>query len=230
MWSFIARLPDARLAGALYLVIIGGGLFAEAVVRQQLVVLGNADATAANILAHESLYRWGFAVSLVYLACNVPLALLLRRIFAGTNALAAQLVAAFILVGTAIETTNLLNHFAPLIYLKGSVALGAFAPAELHALAYVSLRTFGMGFSVCLVFFACYDLLIGYLIVKSRYLPRTIGILMAIAGVCYLTDSFARILAPPVANMLFPYILLPSFVGELSLCLWLLLKGVNLRT
>jgi hypothetical protein len=70
-------------------------------------------------------------------------------------------------------------------------------------------------------------LILGYLIFRSGYLPKLIGVLMQIAGLCYLTDSFALVLSPPLADRLFPVILLPALVGEASLCLWLLVKGVN---
>ena len=80
-----------------------------------------------------------------------------------------------------------------------------------------------------LIFFGCFCLLVGYLIFRSGYLPKTIGILMQIAGVCYLTHSFALVLSPAIANQLFPAILVPAFIGEASLCLWLLVKGVNVQ-
>jgi hypothetical protein len=91
----------------------------------------------------------------------------------------------------------------------------------------MSLGVQAIGFDVAVVFFAFYDLLIAYLIVRSTFLPRILGVLMAIAGLCYLTNSFANFLSPGLAAHLLPYILMPSGVGELSLCLWLLLVGVN---
>ncbi len=80
-----------------------------------------------------------------------------------------------------------------------------------------------------LLFFGCFCVIVGYLIFRSGYLPKTIGVLMQIAGVCYLTNSFALILSPTVANRLFPAILVPAFIGEASLCLWLLVKGANVE-
>jgi hypothetical protein len=82
---------------------------------------------------------------------------------------------------------------------------------------------------VSLLFFGCFCLIVGYLIFRSSYLPNAIGVLMQIAGICYLTNSFALVLSPNVANRLFPAILVPSFIGELSLCLWLLVKGVKVQ-
>jgi len=82
---------------------------------------------------------------------------------------------------------------------------------------------------VALIFFGCFCIIAGYLIFKSGYFPKIIGVLMEIAGLCYLIDSFALIVAPNFANLIFPGILLPSFVGETSLCLWLIVKGVNVQ-
>ena len=128
----------AKTAGFLYLIVIVGGSFAEVFVRQQLVVSGDPGATARNILAQEQLYRAGFAVSVIYLACNIPLAWIFYHLFKRVSEGVSWLVAFFILVGTAIETVNLLNHYAPLILLGGSGSLSAFAPEQLETLAYVT--------------------------------------------------------------------------------------------
>ncbi len=91
----------------------------------------------------------------------------------------------------------------------------------------MSVRAHGNGFSVALLFFAFVCVVLGILIFKSGFLPRALGVLMMIAGACYATQSFALILMPALADRLFPAILIPSFIGELSLCLWMLIKGVN---
>jgi len=96
-------------------------------------------------------------------------------------------------------------------------------------MASLSIKSHSYGFGVALIFFGCVCLILGYLIFRSGYLPRTIGVLMQIAGLSYLTDSFALILSPDFANRIFPAILVPAFIGEASLCLWLLVKGVNVE-
>ncbi|HEV7509542.1 MAG TPA: DUF4386 domain-containing protein [Thermoanaerobaculia bacterium] len=94
-------------------------------------------------------------------------------------------------------------------------------------MASLSVKSHGYGFGVALIFFGCVCLILGYLIFRSGYLPKAVGVLMQLAGLSYLTDSFALILSPSFANRIFPAILVPAFVGEASLCLWLLVKGVN---
>jgi hypothetical protein len=98
---------------------------------------------------------------------------------------------------------------------------------QLQALAHLSIKSHAYGFGINLIFFGCVCIIIGYLIFSSGYLPRFIGVLMQIAGLSYLTKSFALIVSPSFADRLFPAILLPAFVAEGSLCLWLLAKGVN---
>ena len=115
----------------------------------------------------------------------------------------------------------------PLLLLNNAAYLKSFTPEQLQALAYTALKAHDYGFDIGLVFFGVSCLLDGYLIRKSRYLPAVLGVLVQIAGLCYITNSFALILSPALANQLFPFILIPPLVGELSVCLWLIFKGVN---
>lgn len=231
MTTRLAGLPPqtaARTAGILYLIIIAGGLFAEALVRQQLIVPGDPSATARNILDQELLYRLGFAVHLFYLMCALPLALIFYRLFRPVNRDFAALALLFNLVAITVEGVNLINQFAPL-RLLGVEGLTAFSPEQLNVLAYTYVRVFSSGFAISLVFFGVFCLLIGYLIFKSGFLPHFLGVLMAVAALCYLTNSFSLFIAPEFASLLFPYILLPCLVAELALALWLVVMGVNVR-
>lgn len=216
----------ARIAGGLYLIIIVGGIFAEVFVRGRLVVHGDAAATAHNIVTHELLYRLGFAAELFYCSCNVPLTLIFYDLFKVVNRSVTLLVVFFSLVGTAIESVSLLCHFAPLILLGGGHYLTALTAEQLQAWAYVSLQLFEYGFAIALVFFGFNCLALGYLVFRSTFLPRIIGVLLAIEGLLYLINSFTNFLAPGIAARVFPY-LAASAVAEISLCLWLLVMGVN---
>src|SRR5207302_1128298 len=135
----------------------------------------------------------------------------------------------FNLVAIIIEAAITMRLLEALFPLGNAGYLKAFTPEQLYALASLSLKSHGYGFGVSLLFFGCFCVIVGYLIFRSGYLPKTIGVLMQIAGVCYLTNSFALILSAAVANRLFPAILVPAFIGEVSLCLWLLVKGVNVQ-
>ena len=194
--------------------------------RGQLVVANDAAATAHNIVTHELRYRLGFAAELIEILCTVPLALIFYELFKVVNKRVVLLVVFFNLVGTAIESVDLLNHLAPLTLLGGGRYLSAIPVEQLQAQAYLSLKLYELGFAICLVFFGFFCLLLGYLIFRSGFLPRMIGVLLAFQGLCYLVNSFVDFLAPRMADLAFS-VLAVSAVGEISLCLWLLVMGVN---
>ena len=219
----------SRIGGLLYLIIIILGIFCEVAVRDSLIVSGDAAATAANIVAQEWFWRFGIAAELFMLMCAVVLTLIFYVLLRPVSRDLALLAAFFNLVSIAIEAMNLLQLLGALFPLGKAGYLGAFDPAQLHALTSLSLKLHAYGFGVSLIFFGCVCLVMGYLIFRSGYLPKTIGVLMQIAGLSYLINSFALLLAPTFASRMFPAILLPAFVGEASFCLWLLVKGVNVE-
>ena len=104
-------------------------------------------------------------------------------------------------------------------------SVAAVSPHDLQALAYLAINLHGYGFGVGLIFFGLACLVRGYVMIRSTFVPRFVGVLLAVAGASYLVNSFALLLAPAFAATLFPAILLPSLVGELALCLWLLFKA-----
>ena len=217
----------ARIGGVLYLIIIVAGVFGELLVRNTLVVSGDATATANNIMASQLLWRIGIAGDLVMHVCDVPLMLVFYVLLRPVNNNLALLAVLFNLVQTAVMVAYKLNLMMPLFLLGNADYLQAFEPQQLHALSYLSIKADGYGFGIGLIFFGFECLVLGYLIFKSGYLPRILGVLMQIAGLSYLTNSFALLLAPTLATMLFPGILVPAFIAEASFCLWLIVKGVN---
>jgi hypothetical protein len=217
----------ARLCGALYLYIIVAGVFAELFVRSRLVVSGDAVATANNILAHEFLFRVGFSGELLHLAFDIIVAALLYALLKPVDPM-WSLVAAFMRVACAILLAAAsITHFVALRLLSAPGYLEAIEPAQRRALALLALGLHGEGYAISLVFFGFACLSLGYLVFRSTFLPRVIGVLLAVAGVCYLVSSFAHFLAPAVGAKLFPVLFAPVFVAELSLTLWLLVKGVD---
>jgi hypothetical protein len=217
----------ARTCGALYLYIIVAGLFAEIFMRSRLVVAGDAVASAGNIIANQLLFRIGFTGELVHLACDVAVAVLLYVLLRPVSRTVALLAACMRLVSDVILAVASVSHFAALRLLTGVGYLDILPTEERQALALLALRLHGDGYSICLFFFAFACLSAGYLIFKSSYLPKAIGVLMAVAGGCYLVNSLAHFLAPALAAALFPVLFVPVFVAELSLALWLIVKGVD---
>lgn len=219
----------ARIGGALYLIIIVIGLFGEMLVRDRLIVSGDSTATAKNIMASESLWRFHIAAELFLLICAIVLLMILFVLLRPVSRELTLLALFFNLVSIGLEAATAMYLIAALFPLGSAGYLKAFSAEQLYAMASLSLKSHGYGFGVSLLFFGCFCVVIGRVIFKSGFLPKTIGVLMEIAGLCYLTDSFALIVAPSFANRLFPAILLPAFVGEASLCLWLLFKGVHVQ-
>ncbi len=217
----------ARVGGALYLLIIFAGALGELFIRSKLVVPGDAAATASRILASESLWRLGIAGDLVMHVCDVFVMWVLYVLLRPVNRNLALLGLLLNLIQTAVLVANKLTLLVPLFLLGDAAYLKAFDPAQLQTWSYIAIRMHEYGFGVGLIFFGCVCLVEGYLIRKSRYLPKLLGVLMQIAGACYLINSFTLLLAPTVEARLFPAILMPCLLAELSLALWLLVKGVN---
>jgi hypothetical protein len=219
----------ARIAGGLYLLNIVAGMFAIGVVPALLFVEGDAAATLHNIQAHALLYRLSLAAHLLPIMCNVPLVVILYDLFKVVNRRLALLMVFYSVVGTAVESANLLQQFTPLVLLDGAQDSHALTADQLQALAYAPLGLQSIGYNIQQVIFAFFLLSAGYLVFRSTFLPRAVGVLLAIGALAYLTYSFATFLSPGFAAHLVPYIQLPSLVGEGSLCLWLLAIGVNVQ-
>jgi hypothetical protein len=218
----------ARVGGAMYLMLIVLGGVGE-FVRDKLIVAGDAATTAVNLTSMESLWRFGITAEFLALICAVVLAMiyfvLLRPVSRELNLLATFLR----LVAVAVQAVAVLNLAAALFPLGNAAYLKAFTPEQLYALTRFAIRAHAYGYNLSLLLFGSCFLVHGRLIFKSGFLPKVLGIMIQIAGVCYLTNSFALFLAPAFADRIFPAVLFPCFIGELSLCLWLLVKGVNVQ-
>ena len=225
----VAAAPQtyAHLGGILYVFIIVVGIFGELVVRGGLIVEGDAAATANNILGSETLFRAGLAGDLLGYVASIAVAMILYVLLEPVSRNLALLSAFLTITANAIFGLNGLFHLAAVVVLGDADDLTGFDPQQVHTLAYLSLRLHGFGFAIGLIFFGCFLVLLGYLIYRSGYLPRGIGVLLVVGGLGYLTNSFAQLLAPALAASLLPWVLLPAFLAELGLALWLTVKGVN---
>jgi hypothetical protein len=219
--------PYARLCGLLYLYIIVAGIFAELFVRSRLIVATDAALTASNIMTNEALFRLGFSGELLHIAFDVVVAVLLYALLKPVDRNVALLAAFMRLACDIVLAVTSLSHFVALRLFADADYLNTFSPDQLHTLALLALKLHGDGYAISLVFFSFACLSLGYLIFRSGFLPRTIGALMAVAGVCYFIDSFSHFLSPAFAARLFPGIFIPMFIAELSLALWLTVRGVN---
>ena len=216
----------ARLAGLLYVVVIAAGSFSLSA-RTGTVVHGDAAATARNLLAAEPMYRLGIAADLIANAAYVGVAALLYQLLRPVSRSLSLLAAFFCLVALAVSAGNLVNAIAPLTLLGGGNDLAGLGPQQLQAMAFAAIKLQGQGYNIATMFFGFYCFSIGCLVMGARFMPRLVGALMALAGLSWLSDSFATLLAPVGAAHLAPIFLATAALGEVSLTLWLVLAGVN---
>lgn len=218
----------ARLTGALYLIIIICAGFSEGFVRESLIIPGDAATTAANILASEDLYRLGFVSDLIAFICDLVVSVLLYVLLKPVNKTLALTVAALrLLAHPAIASINLLNHFMVLPLLGGADYLNVFDVGQLQAMALLLLDAHRIGYLIAGAFFGLHCFLLGFLLYRSDLFPRIFGILMTIAGIGYLLESFGNFLFPEYESILTWVVAIPAVLGEVTLCLWMLVKGVR---
>jgi hypothetical protein len=216
----------ARMAGILYLIIIASGIFSEVVIRSNLIVAGDASATAANILSSQTSFRVGFAADAIMLLSDVAIAVLLYQLLKPVSKTLSLLAAVFRLTQAAILGFNLLNYYAPMLLLTGGGYMSPFDAKQQHSLALFFLELHGYGYDLGLLFFGVSNLILGYLIIRSDYLPVILGYGLQAAGLVYLAGSFTRFLSPGLVSLIEPAYIIP-LIAELSFCLWLLAKGVK---
>lgn len=215
----------ARFAGLLYLILAICGGFAEFAVRQAMIVTGDAAATVSNIQASPGLFRLGVFAELVGQVVFVLLVLALYRLLQSVDRNQAVLMVALVLVAVTITSLNMLNQFAALLLLNGSGYLGVFDASQVQALVLYFLELHKAGYLIAQVFFGLWLLPLGYLVYKSGFMPKLIGILLVVAGVGYVVDVAAFFLVPDFTLVLSEF----TFIGELALMLWLLVRGVNIE-
>ncbi|MGH8494743.1 MAG: DUF4386 domain-containing protein [Gammaproteobacteria bacterium] len=218
----------ARICGLLYLYIIVAASFGEMFVRGGLIVPLDATATANNIMASETLFRVALAGEMLNSVADAAVALFLYVLLAPVDRNLSLLAAFLRLAFVGIYSVIKLFEIAALIALDGEDYLNVFDPQQLHALAYMALRLHSYGFGASFLFFGFHCIVFGYLIRKSGFLPKFLGVLIVLGGVGYVVFSVAQMLAPAFAGkLLFPWVMLPAFFGELGLALWLTVKGVD---
>ncbi len=214
------NLTTARIAGALYLVIIALGLFAEVVVRAPLIVPGDAATTAQNVLSSEGLFRAGVAADLIVFLADVALAILLYQLFKPVSRTLSMLAAAFRLTQTAIIGLNLLNMF---------MALRVVRDGGSSSLALTFLDAHKYGYLLGLTFFGVSTAILAVLAYRSNRFPKALGVLLGLAGFGYVADSFSFFLIPGYDGSASAVLLAPAVIAEVWLAIWLLTSRTGLR-
>jgi hypothetical protein len=219
----------ARTAGILLLIILACAIFSMMYVPSNLIVPGDATGTASNIRASESLFRLGLVGESILFLSEIVLTVMLYLLLKPVSK-TLSLVAAFArLAMTVMQGTNLVFKFAALLLLSGAGYLTVFEPDQLHALVLLLFDAHNYGALVWGTFFSLHCFVLGYLIFKSGYFPRVLGVLMIFAALGYLADSFGNFLSPSYEERFAWVVTVTGFVGELPFFLWLLIKGVNVQ-
>ena len=214
----------ARSYALLYLVVIAAGIIAQMVIGGKIIVDGDAVTTANNILANKDLFQLGFTLYLIEMTCQIALSVLFYILLKPVNRNIALLALVFSLVGCTIKTLSRLFYIAPLLVLGNSPYLTIFSAEQLQALALLLLNVNYQAAGIALAFFGVSTFLNGYLVFRSAFLPRILGVLSMLGGLGWLTFLY-----PSLGNQLFMYLLLLGLIGSVSQILWLLTRGVNVE-
>jgi hypothetical protein len=216
----------ARLAGLLYLLIIITGAFTVIYVPSKIIVWGDAVGTAKNILANEFLFRTGIISDLISNTLFLLLALVLYRLFKQVNEHWAKIMVAFVFVQIPAVLIVEAFNYASLMIMKGEI-LRTFELAQRQDLGMLFLKINGYGTLIGMIFWGIWLLPFGLLVYKSRFIPHIFGILLIIAGIAYINDGFVSLLFPSYSAFVNQPTLLLVAIGEVSITLWFLIKGVK---
>jgi hypothetical protein len=216
----------AKLAGLLYLILIIAGAYNIFYVSSQTIVLVDVVTTAKNILSHEFLFRTGIISDIISNTIFVFLALVLYRLFKQVDENKAKLMVAFVIVQIPLVFIMEAFNITSLMIFKGEI-LKTFEPNQRQDLAMLFLKTNNYGSLTLEMFWGLWLIPFGQLVYKSGFIPRIFGILLIIAGIAYMIDSFVSILFPGYSSFVNQPTLLLVAIGEISITLWLLIKGVK---
>ncbi len=215
----------AKVAGVLVLLSLVAGGFGETYIPSKLIVATDAAATMDNLKSSDMIFRLSFAGYLVEACCDIALALTFYVLLKPVHKYISLLAAFFGLLGTATFATAELFYFAPTLLLRSGGHLKNFSPDQLNTLALLSLKLFGLGATVFTVFYGMGWLLRGYLMFRSGYIPKLLGILVMVAGLAFIASNFTLVLAPHYRS---GWLLFATMPGLLLMTIWLLVKGVDL--
>ncbi len=217
----------ARIAGVWYLIVALTGGFGLMYVPSQVMVAGDAASTTQKIMDAELLFRLGILSNLACQVCFIFLVLALNRLLKSVNPTQAKLMVTLVVVSVPIAFLNTLNLVAALELSKGADYLKVFKPDQLQAFAVFFLRLHEQGIVIVEIFWGLWLFPFGYLVFKSGFLPKVLGILLMVACFSYLVDDFIALVFPEYRAITSTFTMWPSTVGELSIVLWLLIMGAK---
>jgi hypothetical protein len=216
----------ARLTGVLLLLSLFAGFFGEMYVPMKIVVPGDAAVTAQNLLAKNTFFRFGFAAYLIEAICDIALSWTLYVLLRPVQPELSLLAAFFGLVGTAVFAAAEMFNFAAPLVLSNAAYLTSFSPEQRNAIALLAVRVYSLGAGAFMMLYGIPSIIRGYLIFRSDYLPRFIGILLMFAGACFVAKNVTVVLTPRYSPAL---LLAPMFLAIVSMTVWFLTRGVDVE-
>jgi len=226
-YSDLSQRKAARVAGLLYLM---NAVFAivGVIARSSLVVPGDAVTTANNIMANELVYQFSFMSNVIMMLVGVFLPLALYVVLKQVDKSYSALFVILLLISVPIMCINLVSQFAALLLVRDAGYLTAFGSDQLYSLVNLFLELEEIGYAVAKIFFGIWLLPLGYLVYKSGYFPKILGILLVIACFGYLIDFSTFFLFPSIYESISMLVVLPIMIGEMAFTFWLLLKGAKI--
>jgi len=212
----------ARVAGVFEFLEGNASSQGQVFLLGRLIVTGDAAATAHNILANETLFRFGFLLSVAGVAFHLVWGLFMYQLMKPVSSTLSALSVFFVITTSVLQALTAFFYLAPLLVLQGGPALDGLSTAQTQSLAMVFLKLNGAAFQLDLVFFGLWCLVTGYLIYRSTFLPRVLGVLLMVDGL-----GWTLYVWPPLATYLFPAIAVASGLAELPLQFWLIVFGAN---
>lgn len=216
-----------RLAGFLYLLLAVSGGWAELAVRSGIRVSGDPAATTANVVEQASMMRLAFAADLVNITSFLLLALVMYAILKSVDVRIALAMVVFNAVAVAILGVNLLNHLGALLIATDPAYTVGSSSERSAALVMLPLDMHRHGYHIAQVFFALWLLPLGYLVYRSGYFPRALGVLLMIGCGGYLAGLVVTYLSPGFESNLAPFFALPAGLAEVLFLLWMLVMGTR---
>ena len=212
----------ARLAGVFFLLTIVGGIVAQGLISNRLINHADAVATANNILANREMFQIAFTIYLIEMACQLATTVLLYRLLRPVNRTLASLMLAFEFMAIVIKTFARVFYITPLWVLDGPAALGGMDTSQLQSMAMLLFRLDNYGAQTALAFFGFSGIAAGYLVFRSTYLPRWLGVIGMIGGLGWLTFIY-----PPLGRNAFMFVVIFALLGSAAKIFWLIVFGVD---
>lgn len=222
----MSQIKIARLAGFIYLLVVLSGFFNLVYVPSQLIIWADASKTVNNIMQSEFLFRLGIVIGVISYICFAILPFVLYKLFKAVNQTQASLMLLLALVSVPVSIFNMVHKVDVLTLLSGASYLSTFELDQIHTQVMLLLKSYNNGLIVVQVFWGLWLFPFGYLVYKSDFLPKVFGILLMLGCFGYLTSFISDLL---FTNLTVPYISLPAAMGEIGICLWLLIMGIKVK-